>query len=84
MHCVFCLINWQRALSRRTLTINSMGVGAYTETCEHICVSGYTFILINTHTVYLVCVRASTCVRAGKSVSARVMCFSVCHFDFFL
>ena len=55
------------------------------------CVSGFTSILIYTHTAYVracmcACVRACEYVRArvraGESVSARVLCFSVFPFRF--
>ena len=52
-------------------TVSLMCVGTCMKTCEH--VSGYTSILIYIHTAYM-------CVRAGESVSMRVLCFSVCQF----
>ena len=67
-----------------------MSMRACTQTCEY--VSGY--IPPNVHTVYarvgggveggcvFVCVHAF--VRAGDSVSAKVLCLSVCQFDFAL
>ena len=85
------LVKWQSALSRRTRTINSTGMHACTETCEHD-VPGYTSILIYIQSTR-VCVwggvgggGACLCafVRAGDSVSARVFCLSVCQFDFAL
>ena len=73
-----------------------MNMRACTQTSEHVCVRLH--IHPNLHTVYAcVCVeggggRGGGCVfvcvyafvRAGDSVSARVLCFSVCQFDFAL
>ena len=63
---------------------------ACTETCEHD-VPGYTAILIyiqSTRVSVCVCGGGGACLcafgRAGDSVSARVLCLSVCQFDFAL
>ena len=60
---------WQRGLSRRTRTINSMCVGTCTKTCEHVCVRLHIHPA-DTHTVY-VCVCACTRARA-------IVCMCVC------
>ena len=65
----FCWIKWQSTLSRQTHTINSLCGRMHRDLWTCVCVSGYTSILIYTHTAYTyihVCacvhVRARVCV----------------------